>query len=45
MLSRKDDNSWGASYTPQETNSNSTPAIKKSVPKQEEEISIEDIPF
>jgi hypothetical protein len=24
---------------------NSTPAIKKSSPKQEEEISIEDIPF
>lgn len=47
MLSRKDDNSEWASYTPKTSsnNSSSTPAIKKSVPKQEEEISIEDIPF
>ena len=46
MLGRKGENSEGASFTP---NSNSwvssTPAVKKSVPKQEEEISIEDIPF
>lgn len=45
MLSRKDDNSEWASYTPQVNNSSSTPAIKRSTPKQEEEISIEDIPF
>jgi single-strand DNA-binding protein len=43
MLSKKDENnSWNFNNNMWE---NSTPAIKKSIPKQEEEISIEDIPF
>ena len=46
MLGRKGENSEGANFTPNSSNSvSSTPAIRKSVPKQEEEISIEDIPF
>jgi hypothetical protein len=47
MLGRKWENSEsGASYTPKtQAPANTTPAVKKSVPKQEEEISIEDIPF
>jgi single-strand DNA-binding protein len=45
MLSKKDENSAWTSYTSPANNSSTTPAIKKSVPKQEEEISIEDIPF
>ena len=47
MLGRKWENSEWANFTPNNTESNnkSTPAVKKSVPKQEEEISIEDIPF
>ena len=43
MLSKKDENnSWNFNNNMWE---NSTPAVKKSIPKQEEEISIEDIPF
>jgi len=46
MLGRKGENSEGANFTPNSSNPiSSTPAVKKSVPKQEEEISIEDIPF
>lgn len=40
MLDKKWDTEWFNSPA-----SNSSPAIKKSIPKQEEEISIEDIPF
>ncbi len=46
MLGRKNENSEWANYTPNSsTPASTTPAVKKSVPKQEEEISIEDIPF
>ena len=48
MLSRKDDNAWWAKFTPPSASApkgNTTPAVKKSTPKPEEEISIEDIPF
>ncbi|MDQ7009063.1 MAG: single-stranded DNA-binding protein [Candidatus Gracilibacteria bacterium] len=47
MLGRKGENSPSAAFTPKSstTSNHSTPAVKKSVPKQEEEISIEDIPF
>ncbi len=48
MLGRKGESSEWANHTPKTNNSfnsTSTPTIKKSVPKQEEEISIEDIPF
>jgi len=47
MLWWKWDNDWAsANYSPNTTSNNmATPAIKKAVPKQEEEISIEDIPF
>ena len=46
MLGRKWENSEWANFTPNSsTPASSTPAVKKSVPKQEEEISIEDIPF
>ncbi len=48
MLSRKDDNAWWASFTPPASSApkgKTTPAVKKSTPKPEEEISIEDIPF
>lgn len=37
-----------ASYTPPSTDmspGNDTPAVRKSTPKQEEEISVEDLPF
>lgn len=37
-----------AGYTPASTEispGNETPAVRKSTPKQEEEISIEDLPF
>lgn len=46
MLDSKSDNDW-SSFTPNnEFNStNSSPAVKRSTPKEEEEISIEDIPF
>ena len=41
------DSNSGASVTPTDTgsSSNDTPAIKKTEPKKEEEINIEDIPF
>jgi len=47
MLSGRD---WGApaggnAPAPKWVETNSTPAVKKSKPKKEEEISIEDIPF
>jgi len=51
MLWWKWDNDWSSNsnFTPNNNSSsnfsNSTPAVKKSIPKQEEEISIEDIPF
>jgi len=46
MLGRKWENSQWWDFTPNSSSpASSTPAIKKSVPKQEEEISIEDIPF
>jgi len=49
LLWGRSDNEGGptANFTPSSTTSNtpSTPAVKRSVPKQEEEISIEDIPF
>ena len=48
MLGRKWEGWWTpATYEPTKisSNSNSTPAVKKSTPKPEEEISIEDIPF
>ena len=46
MLGRKWENSEWANFTPNSSvPASSTPAVKKSVPKQEEEISIEDIPF
>jgi len=46
MLGRKWENSEWANFTPNSSApASSTPAVKKSVPKQEEEISIEDIPF
>ncbi len=41
MLDRKWDSEWNNSNT----TPNSSPAVKKSTPKKEEEISIEDIPF
>jgi len=44
MLGRKWENSEWGNFTPNSPAS-TTPAVKKSVPKQEEEISIEDIPF
>lgn len=47
MLDGAPSDGW-ADYTPANTSSapeNSTPAVKKSAPKQEEEISIEDLPF
>lgn len=40
MLDKKWDSEWYNSPS-----NNSSPAVKKSTPKQEEEISIEDIPF
>ncbi len=47
MLSRKDDNwGWGMPMKSEPTEMNNpTPAVKKTTPKPEEEISIEDIPF
>ena len=41
------DSKWDSSNTSSNNSfdSNSTPAVKKSTPKKEEEISIEDIPF
>jgi len=49
LLWGRSDNEEGptANFTPSSTTSTppSTPAVKRSVPKQEEEISIEDIPF
>ena len=47
MLGRKWETWESANYEPAKasSNSNSTPAVKKSTPKPEEEISIEDIPF
>lgn len=46
MLDGKWGDSWVDSTPPSNSyESNSTPAIKKTKPKQEEEISIEDIPF
>jgi len=51
MLWWKWENDWSSNsnFTPNNNSSsnfsNSTPAVKKSIPKQEEEISIEDIPF
>ena len=42
------DSKWDWSSNPNNNksfDSNSTPAVKKSTPKKEEEISIEDIPF
>ncbi len=41
MLDSKNENTEGNSFS----NENASPAIRKSSPKQEEEISIEDIPF
>ncbi len=41
MLDSKNENNESSSFP----NENSSPAIRKSSPKQEEEISIEDIPF
>lgn len=44
MLDNKSDsNSWDYQNSGQSTND--TPAVKRSSPKQEEEISVEDIPF
>jgi len=48
MLSRKDDSIWWSNFTPPAASApkgKTTPAVKKSTPKPEEEISIEDIPF
>lgn len=47
MLGRKWENSESkTNFTPNSsTPASTTPAVKKSTPKQEEEISIEDIPF
>jgi len=45
MLDSKSDSEW---FTPANNwfeSTNSTPAVKKSTPKEEEEISIDDIPF
>jgi hypothetical protein len=39
------DNAWNTSSKIDNSPVNSTPAIKKSAPKQEEEISVEDLPF
>ncbi len=40
------DKSWPSDFVPQNSSNDfSTGAVKKSTPKQEEEISIEDIPF
>lgn len=41
MLDSKNENTESNSFS----NENASPAIRKSSPKQEEEISIEDIPF
>ncbi len=43
MLDSKNDSMWESFSNSSDTNN--TPAVKKSSPKQEEEISIEDIPF
>lgn len=43
MLDAKSE--WGSENNNSFSNENSSPAIRKSSPKQEEEISIEDIPF
>ena len=46
MLSGRDSGTpTGATPAPKWMETNSTPAVKKSKPKKEEEISIEDIPF
>jgi hypothetical protein len=42
MLDRKSDNVWWPSAVPKAP---STPAVKSSTPKKEEEISVEDLPF
>lgn len=45
MLDSKNDSEW---FTPNNNtfeSTNSTPAVKRSTPKEEEEISIDDIPF
>ncbi len=44
MLDSKSDNSDFTPTTPYES-TNSTPAVKRQTPKEEEEISIDDIPF
>lgn len=44
MLDSKNDSEWFTPNAPFES-TNSTPAVKRQTPKQEEEISIEDIPF
>lgn len=44
MLDNKSDNNSGE-YQNYAESTNDTPAVKRSTPKQEEEISVEDIPF
>jgi single-strand DNA-binding protein len=44
MLDNKTDSNW-ADVQRSGTSTNDTPAVKRSSPKQEEEISVEDIPF
>ena len=45
MLSGRDSGTPADTPAPKGKETNSTPAVKKSKPKKEEEISIEDIPF
>jgi len=45
MLGKKDDANFNPQTSQNNSIANSTPAVKTTTPKQEEEISIEDIPF
>ncbi|MDP2091072.1 MAG: single-stranded DNA-binding protein [Candidatus Gracilibacteria bacterium] len=45
MLDSKSDNTEGLSTNNTYESTNSTPAVKRQTPKEEEEISIDDIPF